>query len=229
MGKGGTVKNVGVIGSYLKGYRGVGGVVGEVGGFLGSDQLTIEPTLTVNGNTKEAGEYTITASGAGASENYSITYVSGKMTVRAHAWNDGTVTKAPTCAEKGEKTFTCEHNSAHTKIEEISASGHSHGTEWKQDTENHWNECACGDKANLAAHADGDGDGKCDTCEYAISIEIPGSEDPDPSEDNEELSGGAIAAIAVGSAAVLGLGGFSLIWFGIQKKSLLDLIGIFKK
>jgi len=29
---------------------------------------------------------------------------------------------------------------------------HSYGTEWKYDDTNHWNECACGDKANIAAH-----------------------------------------------------------------------------
>ena len=30
---------------------------------------------------------------------------------------------------------------------------HSYGTEWKYDNTNHWHECACGDKADLAAHS----------------------------------------------------------------------------
>ena len=41
---------------------------------------------------------------------------------------------------------------------------HIHGTEWKNDADNHWNECACGDKANVASHADSNSDEKCDTC-----------------------------------------------------------------
>ena len=30
---------------------------------------------------------------------------------------------------------------------------HSYGTEWKYDGTNHWHECDCGDKANIAAHS----------------------------------------------------------------------------
>ena len=29
---------------------------------------------------------------------------------------------------------------------------HSYGTDWKSDTNNHWHECACGNKADMAAH-----------------------------------------------------------------------------
>ena len=42
------------------------------------------------------------------------------------------------------------------------------------------------------------------------------------------LSGGQIAGIAVGSAAVAGLGGFSVFWFVIKKKSFADLIAAIK-
>ena len=47
---------------------------------------------------------------------------------------------------------------------------HAHGTDWKSDKDNHWNECACGDKANTAAHADANSDGKCDVCEYNVGL-----------------------------------------------------------
>lgn len=47
---------------------------------------------------------------------------------------------------------------------------HAHGTEWKSDKDNHWNECACGDKANTAAHTDTDKDGKCDICGYNVGL-----------------------------------------------------------
>ena len=30
---------------------------------------------------------------------------------------------------------------------------HSYGTEWKYDDTNHWHECECGDKADIAAHS----------------------------------------------------------------------------
>ena len=43
------------------------------------------------------------------------------------------------------------------------------------------------------------------------------------------LGTGAIVGIATGSAVVLGTGGFSLVWFVIKKKSLADLLALFKK
>ena len=55
--------------------------------------------------------------------------------------------------------------------------------------------------------------------------EQPGGEQP----EKTGLSGGAIAGIVVGSVAVAGLGGFSLFWFVIKKKSFADLIALFKK
>lgn len=113
---------------------------------------------------------------------------------------------------------------------------HSHGTAWKTDANNHWKECTCGDKANVAPHADANNDGKCDVCDYAMGTpENPGGdiEPENPGENIEPektgLSGGAIAGIAVGSVAVVGLGGFSLFWFVIKKKKFADLIALFKK
>ena len=104
---------------------------------------------------------------------------------------------------------------------------HEHGSEWHKNADEHWNECACGDKANVAPHVDGNNDGKCDTCEYAMgNAENPGG---DIEPEKTGLSGGAIAGIAVGSVAVAGLGGFSLFWFVIKKKKFADLIALFKK
>ncbi len=45
---------------------------------------------------------------------------------------------------------------------------HEHGTEWKNNSSEHWNECSCGDKANKSAHTDADEDGKCDVCDCQI-------------------------------------------------------------
>ncbi|MBQ9145946.1 MAG: InlB B-repeat-containing protein [Clostridia bacterium] len=101
---------------------------------------------------------------------------------------------------------------------------HSHGSEWISNENEHWNECTCGDKANQAPHADGNVDGKCDVCGYAVGILSP-----EPDEDNEGLGAGAIAGIAVASAVVAGLGGFAIFWFVIKKKSIADLVALFKK
>ncbi len=120
---------------------------------------------------------------------------------------------------------------------------HDYGTAWESDANGHWNECACGDKANEAAHNDGDADGKCDVCDYDMPT-TPGGETPEQPENPEQpeqpenpetpeetkgLSGGAIAGIVVGSVAVVGIGGFALVWFVIKKKTWAELIAIFKK
>ena len=47
--------------------------------------------------------------------------------------------------------------------------GHNYGTEWKYDEDSCWNECVCGDKANVTKHADANNDGKCDACAYPVS------------------------------------------------------------
>ena len=160
---------------------------------------------------------------------------------------------------------------------------HDYGTAWESDASEHWNECACGDKTNKAAHNDGNADGKCDVCAYTISgssssssslssnsqsngsssatsvessVSSGGSSSTietstsvqnstsgqtsavvstsvttstSTSASGGGLSGGAIAGIAIGSVAVLGVGGFSIFWFVIKKKSFADLISIFKK
>lgn len=104
---------------------------------------------------------------------------------------------------------------------------HDHGTTWVTDANEHWNECSCGDKANVGTHADSDNNGKCDTCDYQMGNGGGAPENPDKPKDG--LSGGAIAGIVVGSVAVAGLGGFALVWFVIKKKSFADLIAMFKK
>ncbi len=55
----------------------------------------------------------------------------------------------------------------------------------------------------------------------------PGT-DTKPTTKKQGLSGGAIAGIVIGSVAVAGLGGFSVFWFAIKKKSFADLIAAIK-
>ena len=67
---------------------------------------------------------------------------------------EGNVTLAD--ATKATTTFTMPASAV--KIEATykdapPAHTHSYGTEWKYDGTNHWHECACGDKADTAAHS----------------------------------------------------------------------------
>ncbi|MBO7178256.1 MAG: hypothetical protein J6V69_04075, partial [Clostridia bacterium] len=62
--------------------------------------------------------------------------------------------------------------------------------------------------------------------------EIPQEPSTEIEEDQEEgLSGGAIAGIAVGAtvgAVGLGVGGFAIFWFVIKKKSMAELLALLK-
>ena len=58
-----------------------------------------------------------------------------------HVWDNGKVTKQPTCTTEGEKTYTCTGCKA-TKTESINATGHSWKSEWTSDAMQHWHDCA---------------------------------------------------------------------------------------
>ena len=49
-----------------------------------------------------------------------------------------------------------------------------------------------------------------------------------PPAKKDGLSGGTIAGIVIGSAAVAGIGGFAFLWFAIKKKTFADLIAAIK-
>lgn len=102
----------------------------------------------------------------------------------AHNWNEGTITKKPTCKDEGIKTITCPDCGAsktepvppvdtHTwkKWEKVDADthkrvcsvcekeetgSHTYAASWKKDSTNHWHECSvCADKKDLAIHEPG--------------------------------------------------------------------------
>ena len=67
---------------------------------------------------------------------------------------EGNVTLAD--ATKATTTFTMPGNDVKLEATYKDASPshtHSYGTEWKYDDTDHWNECECGDKANIAPHS----------------------------------------------------------------------------
>ena len=41
---------------------------------------------------------------------------------------------------------------------------------WQKDGTRHWHECSCGTKVDVAPHEDANDDGKCDTCDYTMSV-----------------------------------------------------------
>jgi len=54
----------------------------KVDGLIGKDKLIAEPTLVTDADMNRVGTYTITASGADAGGNYSISYVDGTLNVK---------------------------------------------------------------------------------------------------------------------------------------------------
>ena len=88
--------------------------------------------------------------------------------------------KPATCTEEGNAEFyICdgcsdwfEDAEGNVKIEDkasvkLVATGHAFGDEFKKDENEHWYECACGEKKDVAAHNDENNDGKCDACGYS--------------------------------------------------------------
>ncbi|MBQ9099302.1 MAG: hypothetical protein IJY50_07730, partial [Clostridia bacterium] len=107
---------------------------------------------------------------------------------------------------------------------------HAHGSEWKTDADNHWNECECTAKANVGAHADADADGKCDVCAYQMSTpdnsgegtqnggnastetEAPTTDSP---ADTSEQNSGCGSTVTLSALATVGIIGMA---FAFKKK-----------
>ena len=76
----------------------------------------------------------------------------------AGEWIIDTPATATTSGSKHKECTVCGYTMA---TETISATGggehtHSYGSEWKNDADNHWHECSCGDKKDTAAHTAGE-------------------------------------------------------------------------
>ena len=76
----------------------------------------------------------------------------------AGEWIIDTPATATTSGSKHKECTVCGYTMA---TETIPATGggehtHSYGSEWKNDADNHWHECSCGDKTDAAAHTASD-------------------------------------------------------------------------
>ena len=52
---------------------------------------------------------------------------------------------------------------------------HTYSTTWSTDDTNHWHECTCGDKKDVAAHTDANNDHNCDICGKKMSDHTGGT------------------------------------------------------
>ena len=105
----------------------------------------------------------------------------------AGEWIIDTPATATTSGSKHKECTVCGYTMA---TETIPATGggehtHSYGSEWKNDADNHWHECSCGDKKHTAAHTagewiidtpatattDGSKHKECTVCGYTMTIE----------------------------------------------------------
>ena len=76
----------------------------------------------------------------------------------AGEWITDTAATATTDGTKHKECTVC-HRVLETGTIPATGSGehtHSYGSEWKNDADNHWHECSCGDKKDTAAHTAGE-------------------------------------------------------------------------
>ena len=79
-----------------------------------------------------------------------------KTEVGNHTFDDWTITKEPTTTETGSRERTCSI-CKYTQEETIPVHEHSiHDEAWKYDDTEHWQECSCGERLNVANHIYGD-------------------------------------------------------------------------
>ena len=84
-----------------------------------------------------------------------------KKDVAAHTASDWIIDTPATATADGTKHKECTVCGYTMATETIPATGggehtHSYGSEWKNDADNHWHECSCGDKKDTAAHTAGE-------------------------------------------------------------------------
>ena len=108
----------------------------------------------------------------------------------AHTAGEWIIDTPATATTSGSKHKECTVCSYTMTTETIPATGggehtHSYGSEWKNDADNHWHECSCGDKKDTAAHTagewiidtpasattDGSKHKECTVCGYTMTIE----------------------------------------------------------
>ena len=124
----------------------------------------------------------------------------GKKTeVGNHTFDDWTITKEPTTTETGSRERTCSI-CKYTQTETLPVHTHDvHDEAWKYDETQHWQECSCGEKLNVANHTYGDWkvtkeateteagsrERGCAVCEYVQTEAIPAAGTGEPTDSTD--------------------------------------------
>ncbi|MEI3376180.1 MAG: InlB B-repeat-containing protein [Coprococcus catus] len=119
-----------------------------------------------------------------------------KKDTAAHTAGEWIIDTPATATTSGSKHKECTVCGYTMTTETIPATGgehtHNYGSEWKNDADNHWHECSCGDKADKAAHdfkwvvdkeatatQKGSKHEECKVCGYKkAAVEIPATGTP---------------------------------------------------
>ena len=124
-----------------------------------------------------------------------------KLNVANHTYGDWKVTKEATETEAGSRERGCAV-CEYVQVEIIPEIGHEHGIHdetWKYDKTQHWQECSCGEKLNVANHTYGDWkvtkeateteagsrERGCAVCEYVQTEAIPATETGEPTDSTD--------------------------------------------
>ena len=157
-----------------------------------------------------------------------------KKDTAAHTAGEWIIDTPATATTDGSKHKECTVCGYTMTTETIPATGggehtHSYGSEWKNDADNHWHECSCGDKDDVAAHSfkwvvdkeatatqKGSKHEECRVCGYKkAAVEIPATGTPTepgkPTDSDSPQTGDNsnmilwIALLFVSGGAVIGI------------------------
>ena len=162
---------------------------GEVSVVEGEDKIF---TITANSGY-HIRDVKVNGASVGAVSTYTFNNVAANATITVefevdtvpHVCNPTLVPKVePNCTTAGKSAYYhCEcgknyedaqGNSVISNLETwgiLNALGHDAQDVWSTDGEYHWHECTrCEEQLDKAAHADENSDGKCDICEYTMTV-----------------------------------------------------------
>ena len=160
----------------------------------------------------------------------------------AHTASDWITDTAATATTDGTKHKECTVCGYTMATETIPATGggehtHNYSSDWKSDSINHWKECSCGDKADVAAHSfkwvvdkeatatkKGSKHEECKVCGYKkAAVEIPATGTPtDPTPENPDsppTGDNSMMALWIAALFVSGFGVVTTAVYGKKRHS----------
>ena len=169
-----------------------------------------------------------------------------KLNVANHIYGDWKVTKEATETEVGSRERGCTV-CEYVQVEIIPEIGHEHGIHdetWKYDETDHWQECSCGEKLNVANHTYGDWkvtkeateteagsrERGCAVCEYVQTEAIPAAGTGEPTDstdptDSSDSQGQQDPSGDTGSPQT-GDGSDMALWIGLMMASCGGVLGM---